>query len=204
MVVDFGLSGRLLLRVLPLFLVAACTSASFKNTWRNWNAPPLVMKKKRVVVVALNMPRTPKLGVEAAATDELRHMGFRASAAYEIHMLAGTIDSARATLQAEGVEAAMVFRATTDERELYPTPGRYEPLDSYLSYWSWGGGWASSPPLAVRSEEKVFVETLVYAVRSDQLLWSGVCESGRSDVGSAARDLVRIAVSDMRNANLLR
>ena len=98
----------------------------------------------------------------------------------------------------------MVFRATTDEHELYPAPGRYEPPDSYLSYWGWGGGWAASPPPPVRTEEKVFVETLVYSVRSDELLWSGVCESGRSNVGSAARDLVRIAVSEMRNANLIR
>ena len=97
---DFSLSDRprrTFFRVLPLVLAAACASASFKNTWRNWGAPPLVMKKKRMVVVALNMPRTPKLGVEAAATDELRHMGFLATAAYEIRMLPGTVDSARAT-----------------------------------------------------------------------------------------------------------
>jgi len=205
--VDFGLSVRLrrtLFRLLPLVIAAGCASASFKNTWRNWDAHPLVMKKKRMVVVALNMPRTPKLGVEAAATDELRHMGFLASAAYEIRMEAGSVDSARATLQTEGIEAALVFRATTNEREIYPTGSRYEPPDGYLSYWGWGGGWATAPPPSVGNTDKLLLETLVYSVRSNQLLWSGVAESHGSDVGSAARDLVRIAVSEMRNANLLR
>ena len=62
-----------------------------------------------------------------------------------------------------------------------------------------------SPPLVLAGEERVFVETLVYSVRSDQLLWSGVAETRTvSNIGSATRDLVRIAVSDMRNADLLR
>ena len=206
--VDFGLSDRLIrafFRILPLILAAGCASASFKNTWRNWGAIPLEMKKKRVVVMALNMPRTPKLGVEAAATDQLRHMGYLASAAYEIRMAPGTVDSARATLQAAGIEVAMVFRATNDERALYPAGGRYEPPDPYQSYWGWGGGWMESPALVLAGEERVFVETLVYSVRSDQLLWSGVAETRTvSNIGSATRDLVRIAVSDMRNADLLR
>jgi len=190
-------------RTLALVFTVSCTSASFKGTWRNWGSPALVMKKKKVVVVALNMPRTPRLGVEAAATDELRHMGFRAEAAYKLRESLGSGESARAKLEKDGFEAAIVFRVTTNEKELFPTPGHYEPQDAFLKYWPWGGGWTAVPALE-RGPGKLYVETLVYSVRSDELVWSGVCESGdTSNVPLAARDLVRIAISDMRNGGLL-
>jgi len=188
---------------LPLVFAAGCAFASFKNTWRSWDTRAVVLKKDRIVVMALNMPRTSSLGVEAAAADELRQMGFQASAAYEIRESVGTGKSAKAKLQNEGFATAIVFRVTTNAAELFPTPGRYEPQDSYLSYWRWGGGWAPAPP-PIESDGKVFVETLVYSVRSDRLLWSGVSEAASvSDVSSVAGDLVRTAISELRNAGLI-
>jgi len=200
------MSARSMARPALFFIIAsACSSSlsSFKTTWLNPSTAPVEMTGKKVVVVAINLPNTMRMGVEAAVADELRVLGAHAMGSYQFLPLANTVESAKAKLYAEGVDSAFVFHIVDNEQKLWVKPGTDAP-GKIQSYWEWGGGWGDGMSAEISTKTPMYVETLVYSVRRDQLAWSGVSVSTNpEDVGSFCRELVRSAVSAMKRTGRL-
>ena len=122
---------------------------------------------------------------------------------YQVLPLANTVESAKAKLYAEGVDSAFVFHIVDNEQKLWVKPGTDAP-GKIQSYWEWGGGWGDGMSAEISTKTPMYVETLVYSVRRDQLAWSGVSVSTNpEDVGSFCRELVRSAVSAMKRTGRL-
>ena len=114
-----------------------------------------------------------------------------------------TKEEAKAKLAAEGYDAAWVVRMTNREQEVYSTPGMYAPAGPYMSYWGWGGGYGYGGS-EVRTDTKVYIETLVYSVAHDQLAWSGLSvTTNPGDLNAAAGELTRVALAEMKKTGLL-
>ncbi len=188
-----------------LMLLAGCASTSFKSTWKNPNAGPVELTGKKVVVVATNVPTSVRNSVEGAVTDELKKMGADAIPSSQLLAPNSTTDQAKAKLAAEGYDAAWVIRMTNREQEVSSTPGMYAPYGAYGSYWGWGGGWGAYGGSEVRTDIKVYLETLVYSVKHDQLAWSGMSvTTNPSDIAASSGELTRVAVQEMKKTGLLK
>jgi hypothetical protein len=153
------------LRVLPiLLLVASCASTSIVSEWKDPNAATAHFG--RVLVVAPSRDTA----VRRSAEDELvRRLGpDRAAPSYTV--LRDNELGDRALLKRRamelGFDGLLVFRIARVEHEATWVPGTY-----------WGpyyaiGGWPAWDPGYVATNTVVSVETDVYNVLDDRLVWA--------------------------------
>lgn len=190
-----------------MLMLTACAATSFKSTWKSPKAGTVDMTGKKVLVVASKVPTAVRTTVEAAVADELKKMGADAMPSNQYLSSDTTIEAAKAKLASDGYDAAWVVRMTNREQEISSTPGMYTPMGPYNSYWGWGGGYGygmySGPD--IRTDTKVYIETLVYSVKHDELAWSGMSvTTNPTDLYKATAELTRIAIEEMKKTGLLR
>jgi len=186
-----------------ILMLAGCASTSFKSTWKAPNAGPVALTGKKVLVVASNVPTAVRTTIEAAVSDELNKNGAVAMPSRQFLGPEATKEEAKIKLAAEGYDAAWVVRMTNREQEVYSTPGMYAPSGPYMSYWGWGGGYAYGAP-ELRTDTKVYIETLVYSISHDTLAWSGLSvTTNPGDLNAAAAELTRVALAEMKKSGLL-
>ena len=194
---------RSLVSAVALLLLAGCASTSFKSTWKNPQANQIALAGKKVIVLVTNVPPSVRLNAETAVAEELNKMGAQAVTSTQLLPSGTTVGDAKAKVSAEGHDAAWVVRLTNREQEISSSPGAYAPAGMYHSYWGWGGGYAYAAP-EIRTDVKVYLETLVYAVKADQLVWSGMSvTTNPNDIGASAGELVRVAVNEMQKSGVL-
>jgi hypothetical protein len=118
--------------------------------------------------------------VRRAAEDrlaaELDALGADGVAAYTIVDDATLVDQgqARARLLEAGFDGAVVMRSTGKEERLRSSPELYTGYrySSFSSFSGWGFG--ATYPVRLETDTIVMVETLVYRLSEDKILWGGV------------------------------
>ena len=187
-----------------LLVLAGCASTSFKSTWKNPQANQIQIAGKKIIVVATSVPTSVRMSAETAIAAELNKMGAQATPSRDLLPSGTSVDDAKAKVAAEGYDAAWVVRMTNREQEVSSTPGMYAPAGMYGSYWGWGGGYGAYSAPEIRTDIKVYLETLVYAVKADQLVWSGMSvTTNPNDISASAGELVRVAVNEMQKSGVL-
>jgi hypothetical protein len=159
----------------------ACATATFDTTWKSPDARPLHLRNRKVV--ALFVSRDPLLRrlAEDAMAKEISARGAIGVAAYTF-LSDSEIrdrDAARAKAEALGFAAAAVMRVAGEETIYRTVPPRrivwaHPPYPRFWGgYWGWGWGavWA---PGYLREEKIVKIETLIYSLENDELVWAGV------------------------------
>jgi len=205
------LAGSLLLLV-----TGACATTKFTSTWKAPDAQPLELRANDKVV-AMVMAETPGLrrSGEANLADELDKRGLKGVPAYTLIAEADVEDEAkaRAAIEGSGAVAVVVLRPLGSEKEVSSTPGMYMGASYwgapyYGGFWGggyygygWGGAWA---PPEIRTDTYVYVETLVYDLRQNKLLWAGRTSTmNPSDVGSAVKELAAAVGRELRESGLI-
>ena len=197
---------RAMVSAAALLILAGCASTEFKSTWKAPDAPAVEMTGKKIVVVADKVPASTKLAVETAVANELNKLGAQAVPASQLFQGISDNETAKAKLANEEYNAAWVVRLTNREKELSSTPGMYAPAGPYGSYWGWGGGYgyAYGAP-EIRTDTKVFIETMVYSIKADKLVWSGMSvTTNPTNIESFAAELTGISVEQMKKSGLLK
>ena len=197
---------RPVLSTAVLLLMAGCATTSFQSTYKAPDAPTVEMTGKKVVVVAAGVPTSMKQGVEAAIANELNKLGAQAAPSNQLFQGLSSNDAAKAKLASEGYDAAWVVKLSNREKELSSTPSMgYAPYGAYGSYWGWGGGYGAYGGSEIRTDTKVYIETLVYSVKADKLAWSGMSvTTNPTNVESFAAELTQTAVAEMKKTGLLK
>ena len=114
-------------------------------------------------------------------------------------------DAAKADLRQAGVQGVVVMRVVSQDQSTTYTPSTWS-RGYYPSFWGyWGYGWgAVYSPGYIRTDMVVNVETLVYRVADDKLLWAGVSgTTNPSRVDTFVREIVDEAAKEMRKSGLL-
>jgi hypothetical protein len=110
-------------------------------------------------------------------------------------------------LRTEGIEGAVVVRVIGRETETYYVPGTTSYTPSHYSsfYGYWEPSWTVvHEPGYLETDVIVSVETLVYSVTEDKLLWSGVSETlNPSNAQSVIIELAAVAADEMKRSGLL-
>lgn len=178
---------------LPLaagFVLAGCSSTKLEDTWVD---PSLqVMPEARKVFVAYlgddeSVQRVAEdaLAAHIHATEVVR--------CYQLFPDARALDAERvkARLREEGFEVAVVMRLTRVEKEVSWTSGTY-----YGHHGSFGSSWAMEPG-SMRTDDIVHVETKLFSLAEDKLLYAARSETFNP---SSTKDLVDEIAEDVADS----
>ena len=182
-----------------------CTSSGTRliNSWREPSAGPLRFKKVLVLCVAPHesqqrfgeaelvrlMKRTQGVSAHSVMTpDELKD---------ETRM--------RAVMAREGFDGAVTLRFLGADQQLTGPRDVYYPAPATADFWSYSAVWAmASTPGYVHIDRKMQMETRVFSMTDDKVVWSGVSETTNpASAQTLVNDVVRTVAADLRKQRLI-
>jgi hypothetical protein len=180
---------------------------SFVSSWRAPDAEPLQINGAKVAAVAMIEQVASRRTAEDAVARELTARGAIGVPMYTIFSDADPTDepAARAALEREGYTGLVVFRPVGTEQQIVATPPYGGP--AYSVYWGgyygygWGMPWYGAE---IRTYTVVSVETLVYSLRQNKLVWGG--QSTTTNISSVDRlvhDTASKVVRELERQGLL-
>jgi hypothetical protein len=195
--------------VLLLGLAGCTASTRFTNTWKAPDAAPLSVKSGDLVVaMVISKVETTRRSGEDALAAELQKRGLRPIPSFTLIPLDEVNDreKALAAVRESGAAAVFAMRPVAVNKEQTYVPPTYSgpgPYGGWGPYYGYGWGAAYSPGYVV-TDTVVRVETLVFDLRQDKLLWVGQSETTnpeRLDLFMA--DLVRAAGAEMTRVGVI-
>jgi hypothetical protein len=186
---------------------AGCATTTFSSIWKAPDAPQIVLSGQKVAAVVM----TPNNGARRAAEDalarELTKLGASGVASYTFLSDQDLKDEAAAKthLQQAGVAGVVVMRVASQDQSVSYSPSTWSRgyYPSFGGYWGYGWGAVYSPGY-IRTDTIVNVETLVYSLTSDKLLWAAVSgTTNPSQVDAFVTGIVDEAAKEMRKSGLL-
>jgi len=200
---------KLLLFPLVVLILAGCatTRTRFESTWRNPDAQPLNLANRKVAAVFVTRDPMLRRRTEDAMAREITGRGAIGVPSYTFlsDSEVRDRDAAKAKADSLGFAGAVVMRVVGSETHYAYAPAAvvwgsapYHHL--WGGYWGWGWG-AVWDPMYLTVDRVVKVETMVYSLEQDQLVWAGVTRTfdpGRVEgfVAELARAVSRRMVRD--------
>jgi hypothetical protein len=206
------------LAALAAVLVAGCAATTFNSTWKAPDAGPQNMQGKKVVAIVMTPDESVRYGAEDVLAQELTKRGAVGVPSYSVipKELTKDKDRAKEFLEKAGVKGAVAMRVLGKDKELNASAGGYSPVG--IGYWGspvyasfygggfYGYGWGGVyMPGYVRTDTIVSVETLVYNLETDKLVWAARSETKNPEkVGPFVRELAAKAAAQMKKDGLIR
>ena len=186
-------------------------STRFVSKWKNPVAGPISQSGEKVAAFVITAEESMRLGPEESLAGELRSRGVDSVAGYTVlpGELARDKEKAKEFLGKAGITSVVLLRVLgNEEREKNYAPGAvWWSGPNYPGFWNyWGYSWTVVYTPGYLQKDKIYsIETLVYSVAQDQLLWAGRSETfNPKDIRSFIKDLVDAAGKEMRNAGLVK
>jgi hypothetical protein len=173
---DMLLLSRLLTVGLLLITALSCENTRLVTSWKDPGTSQLNFHKVLVLVL------TRDESVRRAGEDTLCSAITRAQCvpSYTIFPsadLRAQEATANATVKELGFDGAVVMRVVDKAQQTSWVPGGYPgPYSSFYGYWGYGYGVAYSPGY-LATATLVRMETNIYSVVQDQLVWSGMSDT---------------------------
>jgi hypothetical protein len=202
---------RLLLGIacLAAFLLFGCATAQIETAWRDPATTPRSLEFEKVVVVAmardgvlrrkaedelvLALQKSPR----AQAGDMTITPSYRVLEEREI----SSTTHARETMKAEGFDGAVLVSFLSAQEKITLEAGSY-PAGGMWGYYGRRG--AFYDPVSVRSDTIVRIQTDIYSVEQEKLLWSGVSRSmNPSNVEGLVAGVADAVAAELRKEGLL-
>jgi hypothetical protein len=191
---------RTLLTVVTLAVSAAVLSADIKftSTYKGMNAGTVSFAGKKVAALVISQDDSLRVAGEESLARELSARGMQGVATYRIAPKEELQrpETAKVWFERAGVEGVVAVRpVSADQRQVY-TPGTWVS-SSYSTLWGYYGyGWNSLyVPGAVEQETVVVVESTIYSVPRNELLWAAVSETRNpKDLPQFVQELVKESV----------
>jgi hypothetical protein len=187
-------------------VVTLSAAIKFTSTFKSLDAGAVSFTGKKVAAMVITSDDSLRVAAEESLVRELSARGMQAVATYRIapkEELRGP-DTAKPWFEKAGVEGVMVLRPVSVDTQRTYTPSTWVST-SYSSLWSYYGyGWSSVyVPGGVQKETKVVVESTIYSLPRNQLLWGAVTESTNPrDLRGFIEELVKESVEQMQKQGL--
>ncbi len=206
-----------MLRIAGIVIIAlvvmglGCGSSTyFVSTWTDPSlAGPINLTGKRVAAFLVSDEESTRRTVETILAGEITTRGAQGVPGFTLMSAKEALDRewVKEQLRAEDIQGAVVVRVIGQETETRYVPGTttYAP-DRYSSFYGyWEPSWTVvHEPGYLETDLIVSVETLVYSVTKDKLLWSGVSETiNPSHAQSLIIELASVAADEMKRSGLL-
>jgi hypothetical protein len=148
------------------------------SSWKAPDAEPFQLRGAKVAAVVMASDQSIRRAGEDALARELSARGARGIAMYAL-LADASPDEAKARVAAEqaGIAGVVVLRPVRIDKELSSTPASYSgPM--YGGFWGgyYGLGWGAPYSMyggELRTDTIIVVETLVYSLTQNKLVWGG-------------------------------
>ena len=155
----------------------ACVTTTFESSWKAPDAQPLRLSGQKVAAVFVSRNPSVRRRAEDAMAREITARGARGVPSYRVlsEERVRDIDYAKDVFQREGFAGVVTMRITGTETQYSYEPA-YWAGPHYAHYWGgyWGWGWGTVyEPGYLTADKIVSVETLVYSLNQDKLVWAG-------------------------------
>jgi hypothetical protein len=159
--------------------LCACGSTTFVSTWKAPGVQGLDPLGKKVAVLVMSSDAGQRRSAEVYMANDLTNRGAQGIASYTLIGLNDpNVDYARARFKEAGVDGVIVLRLVGRDQRVTVDPGGY----SGGAYRSFGSYYSSyySPYVTtmtytaptVRTDTEISIETLIYSLKSDELIWA--------------------------------
>ncbi len=187
---------------------AAIVSAApdFKSVWRSPDAAKVSFAGKKVAALVISQDDSLRVSGEESLVTELTNRGLQAVATYRIAPKEElqSAERARGWFEKYGVEGVVALRPVSSEKRIsYSDSLWLSP--SYNTFWGYYGyGWSSAVVIgAVDRDTVITVETLIYSIPLDKLMWAGVSETRNPrTLQKFVEDLVKESVKELQKQGL--
>ena len=191
-----------LLRVLccsATLMLTACASTTFTSTWKAPDAQGVDPAGKKVAAVYMTTNESSRRAAEDVLARKLTEHGAQGVPSYTLvdTSVVSDVERTKKQLSEAGVDGVVTMRVLGEKERTRVTytgaPWGYAPYYRHFSSY-WGFGWgAPYSPSEVTTTTELSIETLVYSLTRDELLWAGT--SRTTDPGKIARLVDEIADS---------
>ena len=186
-------------------LAAAVT---FTSTFKSLDAGAVSFAGKKVAALVISNDDSLRVAGEESLVRELAARGMQAVASYRIAPKEELrrADTARPWFEKAGVEGVVAVRPVSADTQQSYNPGTWVSTN-YATLWGYYGyGWSAVyVPGGVQRETLVVVETTVYSLPRNQLLWAAVSETRNPrDLRGFVQELIKKSVEEMQKQGLAR
>jgi hypothetical protein len=197
--------------------LAACGATTFNTTWKAPDAKPLTFKKgDKVIAMVVSPDEAVRRGAEADLAAELTRRGLEGVSSWTVIptevVEKNDKEKAKELVEASGAKGVVAMRVTGKDKEITGSGPTYAGVPMwgapyYGGFWGgwYGYGWgAAYSPGYLRTDTLVYVETLVYDLNQNKLVWAGQSKTTNpSKAQSFIRELVDGAAKEMKKAGLI-
>ncbi len=185
--------------VLLALALASCATTTFESTWRSPDSRPISLAGKKILTLFPEESEGTRRAAEDALAREVSARGAQGVPGYSV--LSGDElkdkTAAKAELEREGIAGIVVMKKVGEKQELGYVPG------AERHFWggAWGAGWSTG---YVTTDTVVRVETRVFSLERDELLWAGISETlNPSKLEPFIEELAQAVADQMREEGLL-
>ena len=197
-------SNRAALVAACALALGACATAKFSATWVNPEARAISFKAgdKVLAMVAIKNEGMRRMAEDALAR-AVSARGLQGIPSYTLIPTELTKEKARAAAEKAGAAGAVVMRVLAKDTV---SSSQLSQSGSYTAIWTSDTGW-STPynPSDMRSDAVLVVETLVYDMRQEKLVWAGQSQTtNASKVDGLITDLADQTARQLRAQGLVK
>jgi hypothetical protein len=202
-------SLRTALTTMAIVAAVATLSAAvrFTSTFKSLDAGAVSFAGKKVAALVISDDDSLRVAGEESLVRELNARGMQAVATYRIAPKEELrrAETAKPWFEKANVEGVVAVRPVSSDTETYTTgtwvTANYSTLWGYYGY-----GWTSVyAPASARTQTVVVVETTIYSVPRNQLLWAAVSETNNPrGLRGFLEELSKEMVKEMQKQGLAR
>ena len=192
-----------------LVSITACASTGLVSSWKAPDAQPLTGEGRKVACVVMTKNEAARRAAEDALARQITARGGEGVPMYSI--LPGVAEpneaQAKAALEKGGFNAVVVLRPVGKDKEITSTATMYAG-PYYGPYWGgyygygWGAPWGAGPE--IRTNTIVTVETLVYSMKQNKLVWGGqTTTTNPTKVDSFVKEITVAVAKEMKKQGLI-
>jgi hypothetical protein len=196
-------------RALVLLALCACSSTSFVSTWKTPGAAAVDLRGSKVVASVMVKSESARRVAEDRLAHEISARGALGIALYRLVPDPETDEAVvRGVLEREGVKGLVSLRPIDVQQQLVAQPMPHaDPL--YGGYWGgyyaygWNHPWDGAA-VSTRVDTVVSIETLVYSLPQNKLLWGGQSKTTNPNaVDELVAEVAQAAAKELENAGLI-
>lgn len=198
---------RRLMGLCTALLLAGCATTTFTSTWKAPDVQAVNPAGKSIAAVFVSANESRRRSAEDLLVKDLDARGARGIAGYSVLPEGGRTESeaARALFRKAGADAVVTMRVVGRDKRVTYTPGYAVPAyySAFGPYWGYGWGMAYQPGY-LQTDTEVSVETLVYSLKADKLLWASTSRtSNPANLDTLVREVAQATAKEMQKQGFL-
>jgi len=186
--------------------VLLSAAPKFSSVWKSPDAGSVSFAGKKVAALVITQDDSLRVAGEESLVRELTARGLQSVATYRIAPKEElqSADRAKVWFEKGNVEGVVALRPVSRDKRTTYNPGMWVN-PNYSTLWGYYGyGWGSMyVPGSVEQDTVVVVETTIYSVPRNQLVWAAVSETKNpKDLRKFVEDLVKESVKELHKQGL--